>query len=588
MPLPPTVTALSAINILLERFTPSMVLEEALAKKFLDLSFVTSGSSSQGPRPDYEIVFNRLGVLATLKGVVAVPKSTKAKVSFQNAQIGELVLRANDFVTSKAFEQDDTSTLDLDLLAEFLPTWELMNPRNLAYGLARSFLMINHYLLGSDSTVIKLRRQIGVEPAAWRYDGVLLEDFLAIVFGLYSHIRGINPAHMLHGVAHCAIDSGNFLKSTKFPAQKLQTFLRKRSVRLNKLRQAITAGKRWTKTEAAKRIESDDFATDFLAFRQRPIIDLGNGKHLIVDIQFIGELLFTGIFFAIFDSLKPNKRELFSTLWGRIFELYLRDLFHNYYPQQSHILQTDINFNGGQIDALLDFADYVVIFEFKYFLLAHKIKHARQKEPVIKELRLKLVENQHGHPKAVRQLIHATQAVRSGKVTTSYQDKPIYPVVVVYEPSIKSVGVNTFLNEEFQKFRAAAGYDPSSKPLTTMSVQELEELLPQTNAGHVTWKEVLERRFDGTRVRITSLHQALYDVMKEKSLASSRTHTCHGLSTRFIRISRHGTGLRKARERPTGSPISRGGRDGCGDAQLSDQIGGKFPLRFPSISRLLV
>jgi hypothetical protein len=366
--------------------------------------------------------------------------------------------------------------------------------------------------------VTTLRERIGLDLSRLRYNGVSLEDFIAIVFGLYSHVRNINPPQLFEGLAHCAIESKTFLAQTGFPQEVLDTFLRNRSIRLDGLRREITGRKVWSKKHCIAVIESNDFATDFLAFRKHPLIDLENGKHLIIDIQFVGEMLFTGLFFEIFGSLRSDKRESFLSLWGRLFELYLWELLEHFYPRQANILRTDVNFDGGQIDGLLDFGTYIVVLEFKFFLLSHQVKYWRNKHRLIRELRLKLVENERREAKAVRQLSQAVQAVITRKVETAlHQEKPIYPVVVAYEPSIESFGVNSFLNSEFQTIRASDGGDAHVKPLTTMSVQELEMLLPQTSAGHVGWNELLEARFDGTRVRATSVHQALYDMMKAKS-----------------------------------------------------------------------
>jgi hypothetical protein len=138
---------------------------------------------------------------------------------------------------------------------------------------------------------------------------------------------------------------------------------------------------------------------------------------------------------------------------GRVFELYLWDLLHDFYPEQAKILQTDINFDGGQIDALLDFGTYVVVLEFKFFLLAHDIKFSKNKARFLEELRLKLVANERGAPKAVRQLATSVKAIRSGKVeTASQKDKPVYPVVVVYESSLESLAINHFLIRNSSRF----------------------------------------------------------------------------------------------------------------------------------------
>ncbi len=66
--LPPAVLELSAINILIERFTPRLDLEQALSEKFLDPIFRSKVEPTEtGSQPDYRLIFNRLGVLAALK-----------------------------------------------------------------------------------------------------------------------------------------------------------------------------------------------------------------------------------------------------------------------------------------------------------------------------------------------------------------------------------------------------------------------------------------------------------------------------------------------------------------------------------------
>ncbi|MFQ5902476.1 MAG: hypothetical protein ACE5JO_02185, partial [Candidatus Binatia bacterium] len=74
--------------------------------------------------------------------------------------IGLLILRANDFITSGKLREPDKTVEDLDLAVELLPTWELANGRDLAYGLARTYLLITRHLAGADSTVKKLRDRI--------------------------------------------------------------------------------------------------------------------------------------------------------------------------------------------------------------------------------------------------------------------------------------------------------------------------------------------------------------------------------------------------------------------------------------------
>jgi hypothetical protein len=49
-----------------------------------------------------------------------------------------------------------------------------------------------------------------------------------------------------------------------------------------------------------------------------------------------------------------------------------------------------------------------------------------------------------------------------------------------------------------------------------MSIDEFEELLPYVANGTFSWAEVCEERFDGREVRVTSVHQATYDLRHQR------------------------------------------------------------------------
>ena len=258
------------------------------------------------------------------------------------------------------------------------------------------------------------------------------------------------------------------------------------------------------------------FATDFRLIRENPILNIEGDDHLVLDVQFLAELLFRGLFFKLFFSLPSEKREDFSSLWGRLLELSLVELLEHFYPAAAGLLRYDLPYDGGQIDALLDFGDAIVVFEFKHFTLIHNAKYSHDAASLEKELRLKLVENQKGKPKAVRQLIASANAIREGRVPTilgsrSAQGKMavLYPVVVVADDGLEALGVNSFLNEVFQENVR----EVETRPLTVMSVQELEDVLPCTQAGLFSWPALLDQRFEGDRVKLLSVHQARYNLL---------------------------------------------------------------------------
>jgi hypothetical protein len=56
-------------------------------------------------------------------------------------------------------------------------------------------------------------------------------------------------------------------------------------------------------------------------------------------------------------------------------------------------------------------------------------------------------------------------------------------VIVVADPDLETLGVNAFLNGIFQSYVAGLNVK------TLMSIQELEDVLPCTQAGYISWAE---------------------------------------------------------------------------------------------------
>ena len=103
----------------------------------------------------------------------------------------------------------------------------------------------------------------------------------------------------------------------------------------------------------------------------------------------------------------------------------------------------------------------------------------------------------------------------------------LYPVVVLADPALEACGVNSFLNDIFEQY--AVGIEGEVRPLTVMSIQELEEVLAYISAGTFTWVELFDSRFyraEGEtsgglrRVRLWSVHQATYDILAVKRAPS--------------------------------------------------------------------
>ncbi|HEV2198817.1 MAG TPA: hypothetical protein VGR73_03280 [Bryobacteraceae bacterium] len=515
-----TIYRLAGLNILLES-RPDFGVEQAAVDHYVRPEFSPRPPSDPStPQPTYSFIFNRVGVLVALKGMLGAGGPSAALGPTSEHHVGDLILRANEFISDKRFQARTSAPTDLEFAAEFIPTWDLTNTRDLAYGMARMYRMLEH-LGGADPQVVALKSALGIVSSDLRFGGLLLNEFLAAAFGLYSYARNIPADVLLRNSSAIAVDIDQFLAEVRFPRLLLERFFVKTSLPLADLRDRLTGGGPWTRDRYADLMSSSEFITDFVALREHPLLSVEAGRYIVLDLQFLAELLSSGLFFDLLFTFPRNLREDFLSLWGRIFELSLFELLQHFYPPSARILQTDIPFEGGQLDALLDFGDFILVFEFKHFLLPHNVKYARDATLLGKELKKKLFSNQKGKQKAIRQLASATEAIRTGRIATLLgrtESRPkkaaVYPVVVVADASLEAPLVNAFVNELFQG--QIAGLDV--KPLTLMSVEELEETLPIIATGPVTWNELFDSRFENKRVSPFSVGQARYELARSKGI----------------------------------------------------------------------
>ena len=438
-----TIYRLIGLNILLESGMDTGV-EQAALEHYVRPE-LRSGSRAllPEPQPNYRFIFNRVSVLLALKSELGIGVRSDPLAPNDEYPIGDLILRANEFISGDSFQTPTSVPTALQFAAETIPTWDLTNPRDLAYGMARIYRMIEH-LAGGDPIVLALRAKIGIVPSALRFGDLLLDEFLAIAFGLYSYVKSIPPAILLKSGSDMSFKSDQVLAGAKFPAELVERFLAKTSIGLGDLQKRFEDGSPWNWDHYLRLISRPDFRSDFLPLRERPLLIVEDDKYVVADVQFLAELLHSGIYFDLLFSLPFEKREDFMSLWGRIFELSLFELLQDFYPDSAGILKLDLPFLGGQIDALLDFGDVIVIFEFKHFLLPHGVKFGRDAGLLESELKKKLFANQKGKPKAIRQLTSVARAIRSGTVETllgkqnSSSKAALYPVIVVADASLEA------------------------------------------------------------------------------------------------------------------------------------------------------
>lgn len=469
---------------------------------------VRQRDGGKGHEPEIRVVFHRLTLLLNMKLALGLaPREEYGQDD--DLAIGDAALLANDFL-SEVEVRDDR-----DLILETLPAWEVYNRRDIAYSMARYDILIRDYLSGDDPNIWPMASRLGIDTT--RFEGLRLDEYVTLMFGIHSLVtQGRN----------CIVSAATVARNLKIAQDSLNAFLQARALSVHGFRDQFAAGG-WTAEQFEGLISNQQFVTDTTQLRRFPIIRLDEDRCLVTDILFVIELITSGLYWSIFDGLAPNRREDFSSLWGSVFELYTTRLFRHFYPGESELNQfrADVNYDiggvTGQIDALLDYGNETIIFEIKSSLLTLNAKCSRDWDALERDLRRKFVENERGSPKALRQLARTAAFIARGQLLSGHAPERIFPVLVVDEKAMECLGMNTYLDRLFRGFldEDVAG---RVRPLTVMSVDELEELLPYVAARDVGWQEVLRERFTEHGASIISVHQALYNLCRDRKASVRR------------------------------------------------------------------
>jgi len=460
----------------------------------------------------FPVVFSRIGCLQIVRQLMLFGGSEPSS-QWNQFYVGRLALLANDFLQIEPAYAASGPT-NLDLLLILAPTWDIYNPRNLGNAMSRMYMLLTNIMPGKDPLVMKLLSRLGLSVDKIQIDGIPLNEFVAIVFALFAFGRAIEgPVRVLFRI-------NEIFAQTDFPQELLDKMINARARSVEQFCALLASDEDKRREKFADELKRKPFLLESLTcFRTYPLLRMDSEQVLILDLQFVVELLTSGVYWSIHDNLPNNKRGHFKELWGRMFELYIIDLLRQFYPQCSGMLSPDIEYSGGQIDALLDFGDAVIIMEIKSSLLTEPAKRSADKDTFVVDFRRKFVENEKGKPKAIKQLAAACQAILTGEIKTATGTVPpaIYPVFVSDEPIVEAAFFNAYFNEEFQKEEVN---DLRVKPLTVMSTDEIEQILAHAAENDFTWEELLQSRFNEFGIYPYSVGQAIFDLLQSKGLGS--------------------------------------------------------------------
>jgi len=124
-----------------------------LNERFLSPDLRVKVSDYQPGGPAFAGVFNKVGCLQLMRHLIVYGDRSVASDK-DVAGLGELLLLTNQFIQP---EFQPVQASNLDLLLQFLPIWDVCNPRDLAYTLSRMYTILREILPGDDAQVASVK-----------------------------------------------------------------------------------------------------------------------------------------------------------------------------------------------------------------------------------------------------------------------------------------------------------------------------------------------------------------------------------------------------------------------------------------------
>jgi len=425
----------------------------------------------------FSLVFNRHQLLSLLKKSF-LQCSSRPETDFQITQVrykfGTCCLLANDFLHLFKVEEEKLNNLGIDekkeyLRLELLPTFELYNPPELMFEIARTRLIFK--------TVFPHLRCsplfIDIDKKFQDFTGLSLDDYMFLISAIMALYR--NKRKDIKSDPNAIfIEENNFTRATHISSDKLNKLFELVSIPIGQYKNEILSSK------------DINLNYGFLTFRKYPLARIFDNKYICLDFYFLLDKISNGIFWLINDNLKENERSKFHAFWGCIFESYIKLFFEKIYTQKEHIFIPNPpydNIEGEVADGILDYGEDLILLEYKFTVLPQEAKYINSASQLTKEIKLKFEKNQEGEWKGYGQLANSINKLfsKGSNVTCKYVSKDkikrIFPVLIVYEHFFNTPFINYFFNKNFQKLINNSSITEyiEIKPLVVLTIEDFEK-----------------------------------------------------------------------------------------------------------------
>jgi hypothetical protein len=256
----------------------------------------------------------------------------------------------------------------------------------------------------------------------------------------------------------------------------------------------------------------------FQPVRERPVMTTGDGRCIVLDPTFFIECVSVGALFqAVKGEGRKESRQLFSD-FGNAFENYATDILGRMYPQRAGLIDRlarnakgrDGNGREFEVDASLTDVSQAALFEMKSAFLLETAITDPKPEVFLDEIRARYgaATRKGERDKGVAQLARSAGAIVRGEWTGKAGEfagiSVVHPVLVPHDLRLDAPALGHFLESEFRSLLGPVPRGKHVRPLTVMTIQDLENLEQSVNA--FSFVQLLDDYARECPDRVRSLH----------------------------------------------------------------------------------
>ncbi len=406
----------------------------------------------------------------------------------QRYTVGRCCLMMNDLLTSEDEQRKlRTGSSDIqraELMTQLLPGFEVNNPGNLSHLLHRSLGTFN--FLFSDATVKSdmLARSGGYDLAQrFQYlTGIPLERWIALLFcciAYYSQYSGKDGSDQDY--KYLWIDPRVFRGPSKISEADLNAIL----ALIGKPIEELAA--LFAQPTVLKQ------SVDITAFKFHPLIKIGY-LYICSDFGFLTEKMFAGAYWALHDREDHKGRTQLAIAWGILFERYVNwwaqgRTFKNpmtFYPFPTWASKT----SGGRkqrrgaeeaFDAVMLQEGRLLALEYKGGFLSLEAKYSLNMRVLLRDLNKKIAKGCRQLARNIGELFAINPGRKLKDIPTEHITRVI-PAIVVQDQALRSLGINWWVNRQFQRAMRKAVLRPgvTVEPVTLIHISEFETMIDST------------------------------------------------------------------------------------------------------------